>query len=96
MRLTRSNLVFAAAVAIGLAFHTAPAVAQVLLNPQSLEKYVDPLPVPGVLTGQAYYEVGAYQIQQQLHRDLPLTTVYGYGTSQETASYPGPSFVVRK
>ena len=84
------------AAVIAVALMAAPAVAQVVLDPLSLEKYVDPVPVPGVLTGQTYYEVGAYQIQQKLHRDLPPTTVYGYGTSQATASYPGPTFVVQK
>src|SRR5678816_4334766 len=43
-----------------------------------------------------YYEVGAYQIQQQLHGQLPPTTVYAYGTSEATASYPGATFVVQK
>src|SRR5688572_21673749 len=97
MKRTRFTFVLVALVAAVMAGWLAPpATAQVLLDPLSLEKYVDPLPVPGVLTGQPYYEVGAYQIQQQLHRDLPPTTVYGYGTSQATASYPGPTFVVQK
>jgi FtsP/CotA-like multicopper oxidase with cupredoxin domain len=59
---------------------------------------MDPLPIPGVMpqAGPNYYEIGAYQIQQQLHSQLPPTTVYGYGTSQATASYPGPTIVVQK
>ena len=70
----------------------------VTLDPMSLTKYIDPLPIPGVapMAGPNYYEIGAYQIQQQLHSQLPLTTVYGYGTSQATASYPGPTIVVQK
>ena len=92
----RSRIASVVAAVVAIALVAAPALAQVLLNPMSVEKYVDPLPVPGVLTGQPYYEIGAYQIQQQLHRDLPPTTVYGYGTSQATASYPGPSIVVQK
>src|SRR5512145_299 len=68
------------------------------LDPLSLTKYVDPLPIPGVapMAGPNYYEIGAYQIEQQLHSQLPPTTVYGYGTSQATASYPGPTIVAQK
>src|SRR5688500_9115512 len=40
-----------------------------------------------------YYEIGVWQIQQQLHSQLPPTTLYGYGTSQATASYPGATIV---
>jgi spore coat protein A, manganese oxidase len=75
-----------------------PVQAQTVLNPLSLTKYMDPLPIPGVATPVApnYYEIGAYQIQQRLHSQLPPTIVYGYGTSLETASYPGPTIVARK
>jgi len=74
------------------------AVAQTPLNPQTLTKYIDPLPIPSVAdsAGPDYYEIGAYQIEQQLHSQLPPTTVYGYGTSQATASYPGPTIVAQK
>ncbi|HEX5030125.1 MAG TPA: multicopper oxidase domain-containing protein [Candidatus Eisenbacteria bacterium] len=69
-----------------------------LLNPNALTKYVDALPIPGVAEQAAlnYYEIGAYRIQQQLHSQLPPTTVYGYGTSEATASYPGPTIVAQK
>ena len=68
------------------------------LDPRTLTKYVDPLPIPGAMpmAGPDYYEIGAWQIQQQLHSQLPPTTVYGYGTSQATASYPGATIVVQK
>jgi FtsP/CotA-like multicopper oxidase with cupredoxin domain len=77
---------------------TAVAEEPALLDPLSLTKYMDPLPIPGVATmaGPNYYEIGAYQIQQQLHSQLSPTTVYGYGTSEATASYPGPTIVVQK
>jgi FtsP/CotA-like multicopper oxidase with cupredoxin domain len=74
-------------------------VAQVtLLDPSTLTKYMDPLPIPAVATqaGPNYYEIGAYQIQQQLHSQLPPTTVYGYGASEATATYPGPTIVAQK
>ena len=85
-------------IALGLLLIAGVASAQVLLDPLSLTKYVDPLPVPGAMptAGPNYYEIGVWQIQQQLHSQLPPTTVYGYGTSQATASYPGATIVARK
>jgi FtsP/CotA-like multicopper oxidase with cupredoxin domain len=68
------------------------------LNPLSLTKYMDALPIPGVMPQAApnHYEIGAFEIQQRLHAQLPLTTVYGYGGSAATASYPGPTIVAQK
>ena len=85
-------------VLITLALQGTAAGQVTVLNPASLTKYMDALPIPGVMPEAApnYYEVGAYQIQQQLHSQLPPTTVYGYGVSEATASYPGPTFVVRR
>ncbi len=60
-----------------------------------LQKYVDPLPKPGVYTpvstsgGVHRYVVDMYQVQQKLHRDLPPTTVWTYN-----GTYPGRSFDV--
>jgi spore coat protein A len=52
--------------------------------------------------GASLYQVGAYQIPENLGLGLKnadgspvLTTVYGYGTSDTTATYPGRSFVVQ-
>src|ERR1041385_2080500 len=61
-----------------------------VLDAGSLTKYMDALPVPGPMpmAGPNYYEIGAWQIQQRLHAQLPLTTVWGYGPTQATASYP--------
>ena len=62
------------------------------LCPVVLAPFVDPLPVPGPLQpvtgtvgGAAYYEIPMRQVQQRLHRDLPLTTVWAYGEA-----FPGP------
>jgi FtsP/CotA-like multicopper oxidase with cupredoxin domain len=68
------------------------------LDPRTMTKYIDPLPVPGAMpmAGPNYYEIGVWQIQQQLHSQLPLTTLYGYGTSEATASYPGATIVAQK
>ncbi|HET7498285.1 MAG TPA: multicopper oxidase domain-containing protein [Candidatus Eisenbacteria bacterium] len=76
----------------------ASAGAQSVLDPLSLAKYVDPLPIPAAIDATmpgSSFEIGAYQIQQKLHRDLPLTTVYGYGLTEATATYPGPTIVAR-
>ncbi len=61
--------------------------------PLVLQTYVDPLPIPAVATpvsgtagGAAAYSLSVTQFKQRLHRDLPLTTVWGYG-----GSYPGPT-----
>ncbi len=84
------------AVVLGLC--PCPAGAQVLLDPLTLVKYVDPLPVPGAMpqAGPNYYEIGAWQVQQQVHSQLPPTTVYGYGTSQATASWPAATIVAQR
>ena len=42
--------------------------------------------------GPNYYKVGAWQIRQQLHRQLPPTTLYAFGPTAETASWPAPTF----
>ncbi|UCG61370.1 MAG: multicopper oxidase domain-containing protein [Candidatus Zixiibacteriota bacterium] len=65
-------------------------LGQVPLDPLTLTKFIDPLPVPGVMPQAApnYYEIGMYQVTQQLHSQLPPTTVWGYGTSAATASFP--------
>jgi FtsP/CotA-like multicopper oxidase with cupredoxin domain len=62
------------------------------LCPVVLTPFVDPLPVPaplqpvsGTSGGAAYYEISMRQVQQKLHRDLPLTTVWAYGNA-----FPGP------
>jgi len=59
----------------------------------TLTPFVDPLPLPavaqpvtGVPGGAAHYEIAWTQFEQQLHRDLPPTTVWGYG-----GTFPGPT-----
>jgi len=46
--------------------------------------------------GPNYYQVGTYQISQQLHSQLLATTAWGYGTSQAAASYPAATFEVTR
>jgi spore coat protein A len=63
-----------------------------------LTPFVDALPLPsvaqptvGVPGGAAHYDIPIREIRQQLHRDLPLTTVWGYA-----GSYPGPTIEARR
>ncbi len=65
--------------------------------PLNLEPFVDALPIPPVaqpLVGQpggvATYNIGMTQFDQQLHRDLAPTTVWGYD-----GMYPGPTIEAR-
>jgi spore coat protein A len=77
---------------------TAPA-----LNPDTLAKFVDPLPIPPIaksaglraVPGQAsvkvpYYRVAMQQIERKLHRDLPATRLWCCGGAS-----PGPTFETR-
>ena len=68
----------------GLAEAQAPAP----LDPRMLTKYMDPLPDPSKLTG-ANLEIGMWQVSQKLHSQLANTTVWAYGVTKETATYPG-------
>ena len=61
--------------------------------PVLLEPFVDPLPIPSVAQpvsgsagGVAQYEIAITEFQQQLHRDLPPTTLWGYD-----GQFPGPT-----
>lgn len=62
--------------------------------PRILTKFVDALPIPavaqpttGTIGGEASYVGVISEFQQQLHRDLPPTTVWGIN-----GTYPGPTF----
>ncbi len=63
------------------------------LCPVVLTPYLDPLPIPAVAVptsgtagGAASYTMAITEFQQQLHSELPPTTVWGYD-----GSYPGPT-----
>ncbi len=63
------------------------------LCPVILEKYVDALPIPGVVQpvtgvagGAAHYQISMTEFDQQLHRDLPPTRLWGY-----EGLFPGPT-----
>lgn len=66
--------------------------------PIVLEPFVDALPLPAVAQptsgsagATASYTIAMREVQQQLHRDLPPTTVWGYGDGPTGASFPGPT-----
>lgn len=66
--------------------------------PLVLEPFVDALPIPAVaqpesgsVGGMASYTIAMREVQQTLHRDLPPTTVWGYGDGPSGATFPGPT-----
>ena len=73
--------------------------AQDILDTGTLTKYIDPLPNPlhnliapsGMLDGVPLYDVSISQFRQQLHSELPPSTVWGYN-----GAYPGPTFNVNR
>lgn len=88
-------LVPAAGAAPGHAHPAGHPVAR-MLDPLSLYKFADPLPLPPVLEpvatydGRPFYDVAMTQFRQKLHADLPPTTLWGYN-----GMYPGPTFEAR-
>lgn len=75
------------------------AVAQNVLDVSTLTKYVDPVANPldnllapsGTLDGFPLYQIEVNQFQQQLHSELPPTTLWGYN-----GLFPGPTFEVNR
>jgi spore coat protein A len=70
--------------------------------PLVLTKYMDPLPLPGPATpvsgtpgGTATYNITIKEIQQRLHSQLPMTTVWGFTDGFGPAGYPGPTIEAR-
>ncbi|CAO2209144.1 unnamed protein product [Urochloa humidicola] len=95
-------LIVAAAVGVAAGFRPEPPVSEDTLEKvaASLEMYVDLLPqMPKVLGYSIKYgrptpthlTIGMYQTKWKFHRDLPATTVFAFGTSAETATFPGPT-----
>jgi spore coat protein A len=98
LKITRRRLVqYASALAVPsmLRAQTAPS-----LNPDSLQKFVDPLPIPAIalskesrrVTGTPvrkapYYRIAMREVEAKLHRDLLPARLWSYG-----GSWPGPTF----
>jgi spore coat protein A len=65
---------------------------RIMVPSPTLTKFVDQLPIPKqIAVNTTEISIAAWKIKQKLHRDLPPTTLYAYGESQETAVYPGPT-----
>jgi spore coat protein A len=61
------------------------------LHPESLEKFVDPLPIPPVAKPRgSRYRMEMREIRVKVHRDLPATRMWGFGNSS-----PGPTIEAR-
>jgi bilirubin oxidase len=68
------------------------------LNPISIPKYTDPLPIPPAMPtagSSTTYDISARQLTQQvLPTGLPLTTVWGYGAANDPRSFSYPAFTL--
>jgi spore coat protein A len=63
------------------------------LHPETLEKFVDPLPIPPVAKSAGkrdHYRLEMTEILVKMHRDLPATRIWGYNGSS-----PGPVIETR-
>jgi spore coat protein A len=96
--MTRRTFVGSAALLAarrGRAASAAPA-----LNPDSLTKFVDPLPIPEIAKAAGtrlvssvkvpYFRIPMRQVECKLHRDLPPARLWCYGSTS-----PGPTFETR-
>ena len=90
-------LVSALAMEAGWSRSALAASMQSIVSSAKLAKFVDPLPIPSVLTPDTSLEAGIdlYAItmkpfSQKLHRDLPPTVLWGYN-----GEYPGPTIEAR-
>lgn len=68
------------------------------LCPIVLTPFIDPLPIPPLATpttgtqgGEATYDMDIVQVQQQLHSELPPTTLWTY-----EGMYPGPTILATR
>ena len=99
--MTRRTFVRHATCLTALASRSASAAPG--LNPNSLAKFVDPLPIPEIAKAAGlrpapdhssskvpYFRVPMRQVEYKLHRDLPATPLWCYGGAS-----PGPTFETR-
>jgi bilirubin oxidase len=73
-------------------------VAGGTLDPTTIQKYVDTLPVPKVMPKEGtignidYYEIAVRQFKQQLlPGTFPKTTVWGYGSADDSSTFSYPA-----
>jgi len=68
-------------------------------NPETIPKFVDPLPIPVVAKpikkcngkNEDFYVITMKEGKHRFHKNFPLTTIFGYN-----GTYPGPTFNVQK
>ena len=90
-------------LAAGISVSTLPSPQQTTLDPDKLTPYVDPLPIPEIAHPSGtrpspedpglqlpYYRVAMRAVESKVHRDLPATRMWGFGSSS-----PGPTFETR-
>ena len=72
---------------------TSARLAAAAVDPVGVTKFVDSLPLPGVLspTAPGRYALTMRETAQQLHRQLPPTRLWGYN-----GGYPGPTIETRR
>jgi spore coat protein A, manganese oxidase len=93
----------AAAPHRGAADLSAAATAEAALNPNALERYVDPLPIPPIARPAEmrpspvnarlqvpYYRIAMRECLSKVHRDVPATKQWGY-----EGGVPGPTLETR-
>ncbi|KAL2609598.1 hypothetical protein R1flu_028171 [Riccia fluitans] len=68
-------------------------LAEGLVYSPTLTPFIDALPILSTIEimNGSQLVLGAYKITQVLHSNLSATTLYAYGTSEDTATYPGPT-----
>jgi spore coat protein A len=90
MKLSRRDLIRLGAVA-GAGTLLLPKSLAFAQSSPTLTPFVDPLPIPPVLTpGAGVLDIHMRQFTQKLHRDLPPTRLWGYN-----GIYPGPTIEAR-
>jgi spore coat protein A len=76
---------------------TTTAPKSVIRTPRTLDRYIDPLPIPAKLepigksNGALQYHMRMMEVQQKLHSQLPPTRLWGY-----EGKYPGPTIEARR
>jgi spore coat protein A, manganese oxidase len=83
--------------------HKTGVMGRAMLAPETLEKFVDPLPIPAVVAPAGtrpdpeqagrrakFYRLAMRQVQVKAHRDMPATGMWGFGNS-----VPGPTIETR-
>jgi spore coat protein A len=89
MKLNRRDAIKLSALAGAGALFLPRKLALAQASP-TLQPFVDPLPIPAVISNVASVDIRMSQFRQKLHRDLPPTKLWGYN-----GMYPGPTIEAR-